>query len=83
MIRFTLLTLISNSYQTTYMKNSNNLVWLNMATSLFWQNYVNAYRVGTSSKFANGDIAQYATPSASPVIFDTGTSMVYLPSCKF
>jgi len=62
------------------MKDPSNLIWLAMTTNLFWISKADGIRVGTSSTFGNGESAQYATPSVSPVIFDTGTSLAYLPA---
>jgi len=68
------------TYSTVLMRDSTNLVWMTVPTNLFWINKVDGIRVGTTGKFANGGDSQYATPKADPVIFDTGTSLVYLPA---
>src|SRR5687768_9165753 len=61
------------TYSTTYMKDSTNIVWMH---------YVEAIRVGTSERFANYADAQYKFATKQSAIFDTGTSLSYVPYCK-
>ena len=66
---------------TGYMRDPNNLITINMFPSLFWASKIDGIRVG-SGTFANGFPSQYATPKSDLAIFDTGTSLMYLPASK-
>lgn len=66
------------TYSDQYMKDPNELVWLDMRNSYFWLSSSNAFRIGTSEEFPDGSTAAYRTDNYN-ALFDTGTSFVYIP----
>jgi hypothetical protein len=69
------------NYSTSYMKDPSELQWFSMSAAYFWQYDVNAFRIGSSNTFSDGVTSGYATDSLN-AIFDTGTSLLYVPSSK-
>jgi Eukaryotic aspartyl protease len=65
----------------SYAKNMSNLVWIPVQDTYFWSTLMNGYRIGAEPKFENGRPSEYSI-AATYAIFDTGTSLTYLPSSK-
>jgi hypothetical protein len=68
-------------YDISFARNPKSLIWIDMIDSYFWSTESSGYRVGTSNTFENGFPSEFTTKPL-PVIFDTGTSLSYLPACK-
>jgi hypothetical protein len=66
-------------YEYFYAKNTNNIIWFKLVDNFFWTVTCNAYKIGP---YKNGKTESY-TISKSYVVFDTGSSLTYLPSCNF
>jgi hypothetical protein len=67
------------AYDTTYMKDSSNLIWLtDLVATGHWTHYVEAVRFG-SGTFETGLPSEFTFSEKIKGIFDTGTSLVYIP----
>lgn len=62
------------TYSNSYMRNAAELTWLDLPYNYFWYSTADAFRVGNSS-------GKYFTEQ--PVIFDTGTTLSYIPSLLY
>lgn len=64
--------------------NADNIAWLNMpAEGFFWYSAaVQAVQIGGNSYTSTGRTAEYCygKENQAPVIYDTGTSLIYAPS---
>lgn len=67
-------------YDPTAMKNSNELVWIQVQdTSLYWWQYIDAIRFGETDEVLDGANTAYAFSKPIPGIFDTGSAFVTFP----
>jgi hypothetical protein len=59
------------------------MIWLKSEPGYFWTTTINGFRVGTQegTKRLINKVKQFSTQSF-PAIFDTATSLIYLPQCK-
>jgi hypothetical protein len=52
-----------------------------MEDMYFWSCLINGYRIGKKPTYENGRSSEFfITPGFA--VFDTGTSLTYLPSCN-
>ena len=64
-----------------FARDPNNVAWIPMEDLYFWTCLINGYRIGTNATYENGRPSEFSiTPVYS--VFDTGTSLTYLPSCN-
>jgi len=64
-----------------YARDIKNVAWIPMEDMYFWSCLISGYRIGKKPTYENGRSSEF---SITPVfaVFDTGTSLTYLPSCK-
>ena len=60
------------------------MIWLSAAPDFYWSSTVSGFRVGDFQNNQNAFISakSYKTESYK-AIFDTATSLVYVPQCKY
>ncbi len=64
-----------------YARDQNNIAWIPMEDMYFWSCLINGYRIGTKPTYENGRSSEFST-TPGYAVFDTGTSLTYLPSCN-
>jgi Eukaryotic aspartyl protease len=60
----------------------NSIKWISLNDTFFWTTTIEGFRIGHSDLFSNGAPSSFQTRPYY-AIFDSGTSLAYLPSCKY
>ena len=70
-------------YSTQYMRDRSSLIWMGIPSGYFWSVQITGFRVGsvTSSIFSVIQPVAFSFGSTQ-AIFDTATSLVYMPDCR-
>jgi len=62
------------------MSNPADLVWINMIDGdYFWKGKITGFRIGENDDLPNNDKANFYLRNPRDAIYDTGTSLLYLP----
>ena len=67
-------------YTTEYLKDEKSMVWLKSEDGYFWNTKIGGFRVGTQAAQSNMiNRARAFKLESFPAIFDTATSLIYVP----
>ena len=69
-------------YTTEYLKDEKSMIWLKTEPGYFWSTKINGFRIGNQGGGSIFNKPKAFTTNTFPAIFDTATSLIYLPQCK-
>ena len=70
------------SYDTKYMKDPSNIVWINSPTNFYWNTNIGGFKYGTTKVLGLWERSFDFSTTTYSAIFDSGTSLIYLPYCN-